>query len=140
MVRASNTLGDLTSQISYSKNYQLAAVVVAVNLTRLDPLYKLRFTYFGQLTRLPMAKSIKALYENGVFKPLTKVRLKNRQRVKLTVVESKQSPKRFAKSKPKRRPASLRAGVAAHPAYRIVGLFKSGLHDLSENHDKYLYQ
>jgi len=87
-----------------------------------------------------MAKSIKALYENGVFKPLTKVRLKNRQRVKLTVVESKQSPKRLAKSTAKRRSASRRVVVAAHPAYRIVGLFKSGLHDLSENHDKYLYQ
>ena len=88
-----------------------------------------------------MAKSIKALYENGVFKPLTKVRLKNRQSVKLTVVESKQSSQRLAKSTAKRRPASRRVGVAAaHPAYRIVGLFKSGLHDLSENHDKYLYQ
>ena len=88
-----------------------------------------------------MAKSIKALYENGVFKPLTKVRLKNRQRVKLTVVESMQSSKRLVRSRAKRRPASHRVGVvAAHPAYRIVGLFKSGLHDLSENHDKYLYQ
>ena len=55
-----------------------------------------------------MAKSIKALYENGVFKPLTKVRLKNRQRVKLTVVESKQPSKRLAKSTAKRRPASRR--------------------------------
>jgi predicted DNA-binding antitoxin AbrB/MazE fold protein len=80
-----------------------------------------------------MAKSIKALYENGVFKPLTKVRLKNRQRVQLTVVESKQSSKRLTRSTAKRR----RVVVATHPAYRIVGLFKSGLHDLSENHDKY---
>ena len=87
-----------------------------------------------------MAKSIKALYENGVFKPLSKVRLKNRQRVKLTVVESKQSPKRLVKSTAKHRSESRRVSVAAHPAYRIVGLFKSGLHDLSENHDKYLYQ
>lgn len=87
-----------------------------------------------------MAKSIKALYENGVFKPLTKVRLKNRQRVELTVVESKPLSKRHAKSTPKPRPVSRRADVAALPAYRIVGLFKSGLHDLSEKHDKYLYQ
>jgi predicted DNA-binding antitoxin AbrB/MazE fold protein len=87
-----------------------------------------------------MAKSIKALYENGVFKPLSKVRLKNRQRVKLTVVESENPPKRLAKSAAKRRPKSRRADAAAHPAFRIVSLFKSGLHDLSENHDKYLYQ
>jgi len=34
-----------------------------------------------------MAKTIKALYQDGVFKPLTKVQLKNRQRVELTVIE-----------------------------------------------------
>ena len=87
-----------------------------------------------------MAKSIKALYEDGVFKPLSKVRLKNRQRVKLTVVESEKSPKRLAKSTAKRRPASSRGGVAAHPAYRIVALFKSGVHDLADRHDHYLYR
>jgi predicted DNA-binding antitoxin AbrB/MazE fold protein len=86
-----------------------------------------------------MAKSIKALYEDGVFKPLTKVRLKNRQRVELTVVESEKPPKRISKSAPNRRPATSRVDVALHPAYRIVGLFKSGAHDLSKNHDKYLY-
>jgi len=53
------------------------------------------------------------------------------------VVDSKQSSKRLAKSTAKRRPALCRVRVAAHPSYRIVGLFKSGLHDLSENHDKY---
>ena len=73
-----------------------------------------------------MAKSIKALYENGVFKPLSKVRLKNRQRVKLTVVESKQSSKRLDKSTAKRRSESSRVGVAAHPAYRIVACLRVG--------------
>ncbi|HET8563084.1 MAG TPA: antitoxin family protein [Candidatus Binatia bacterium] len=87
-----------------------------------------------------MAKSIKALYEDGVFKPLTKVRLKNRQRVKLTVVESEKSSKRIAKTARNRRRATRQEEVTFHPAYRIVGLFKSGLHDLSKNHDKYLYQ
>ena len=55
-----------------------------------------------------MAKSIKALYEDGVFKPLDKVRLKNRQRVKLTVVESEKPSKRLYKSTAKHRPASSR--------------------------------
>jgi len=87
-----------------------------------------------------MAKSIKALYEDGVFKPLDKVRLKNRQRVKLTVVESEKPSKRLSKSTAKRRPASSRVAVAAHPAYRIVALFKSGVHDLSTRHDDYLYR
>ena len=85
-----------------------------------------------------MAKSIKALYEDGVFKPLTKVRLKNRQKVKLTVIESEKRSKLSVKSAGNHRPAS-RLGVASHPAYRIVGLFKSGVHDLSREHDRYLY-
>jgi predicted DNA-binding antitoxin AbrB/MazE fold protein len=87
-----------------------------------------------------MAKSIKALYEDGVFKPLNKVRLKNRQRVKLTVVESEKPSRRLTKPTAKRRPASRRVTVAAHPAFRIVGLFKSGVHDLSARHDDYLYR
>ena len=86
-----------------------------------------------------MAKSIKALYEDGVFKPFDKVRLKNRQRVKLTVVESEPS-KRPYKSTAKHRRASSRVDVAAHPAFRIVALFKSGVHDLSARHDNYLYR
>jgi predicted DNA-binding antitoxin AbrB/MazE fold protein len=86
-----------------------------------------------------MAKSIKALYEDGVFKPLSKVRLKNRQRVNLTVVETEKSSKRTSKSTRSRRPAGSGVQVTSHPAYRIVGLFKSGLHDLSKKHDTYLY-
>lgn len=81
-----------------------------------------------------MAKSIKALYEDGVFKPLTKVRLKNRQRVKLTVIERNEPSKSSSNHRPGRR-----VGVMSHTANRIVGLFKSGLHDLSKNHDKHLY-
>jgi predicted DNA-binding antitoxin AbrB/MazE fold protein len=87
-----------------------------------------------------MAKSIKALYEDGVFKPLNKVRLKNRQRVKLTVVETEKPSKRLAKPTAKRRPASSRVDVAAHPAFRIVALFRSGVQDLSARHDEYLYR
>jgi predicted DNA-binding antitoxin AbrB/MazE fold protein len=87
-----------------------------------------------------MAKSIKALYENGVFKPLTKVRLKNKQRVKLTVVPSENVSKKIARSTARHRPTLNGGKVTSHPAYRIVGLFKSGMHDLSTNHDAYLYR
>jgi len=87
-----------------------------------------------------MAKSIKALYENGVFKPLAKVRLKNRQRVELTVVENEKPPKRIVHSTANRHPVPSRGEVASHPAYRIVALFKSGVHDLSARHDNYLYR
>ena len=87
-----------------------------------------------------MAKSIKALFEDGVFKPLGKVHLKNKQRVQLMLVESKQSPKRAAKAAPRRGSATGRAKVSSQTAYRIVGMFKSGVRTLAENHDKYLYQ
>jgi predicted DNA-binding antitoxin AbrB/MazE fold protein len=85
-----------------------------------------------------MARAFNAMYENGVFKPLEKVRLKNKQRVKLTVIEK--SLKRVANSTAKRRQVPSRADVDSHPAQRIVGLFKSGTHDLAKNHDGYLYR
>jgi predicted DNA-binding antitoxin AbrB/MazE fold protein len=84
-----------------------------------------------------MAKSIKALYEDGVFKPLSKVHLKNRQRVKLTVVES-EKPLKTSTAR-QRLPAPGR-DVPSHPAYRLVGVYRSGVSDLSKNHDKYLYR
>jgi predicted DNA-binding antitoxin AbrB/MazE fold protein len=85
-----------------------------------------------------MARAFKAMYENGVFKPLKKLRLKNKQRVKLTLIET--SVKRVARSTPKRRRISSQTDVDSHPAQRIVGLFKSGTHDLAINHDRYLYR
>lgn len=87
-----------------------------------------------------MARAFNAMYENGVFKPLEKLRLKNKQRVKLTVIESEKPLKRVAKSTPKRRQVPNQTDVDSHPAQRIVGLFKSGTHDLAKNHDGYLYR
>ena len=85
-----------------------------------------------------MTRAFNAMYENGVFKPLEKVRLKNRQRVKLTVIET--SLKGVTKSRSKRRRIPRQADLGSHPAQRIVGLFKSGTHDLAINHDRYLYR
>ena len=87
-----------------------------------------------------MARVFHAMYENGVFKPLEKVRLKNKQRVKLTVIESKKPLKRVAKSAPTRRQAPRQAAVGSNPAQAIVALFKSGAHNLAKNHDDYLYR
>ena len=85
-----------------------------------------------------MAKAINAMYENGVFKPLEKIRLKNKQRVTLTVVEKGLKP--VAKTRPKRRQLQSRANINFDTARGIVGLFKSGTHDLAKNHDGYLYR
>jgi predicted DNA-binding antitoxin AbrB/MazE fold protein len=87
-----------------------------------------------------MSKAFNALYENGVFKPLGKVRLKNRQRVKLTVVEPEKLSKRVAKSQRKPYAKSIGVDVSCHPAQQIVGLFKSGVHDLAKSHDRHLYR
>ena len=87
-----------------------------------------------------MTKAFNAMYENGVFRPLEKVRLRNKQRVKLTVIESKKPLKRVAKSAPPRRQAPRQAAVEPNPAQTIVALFKSGAHNLAKNHDDYLYR
>jgi len=78
------------------------------------------------------------MYENGVFKPLEKVCLKNKQKVKLTVIEKSAKP--AAKPTARRRQVRSRPDVNFHAAQGIVGLFKSGAHDLAKNHDGYLYR
>jgi hypothetical protein len=50
------------------------------------------------------------------------------------------SVKQVAKPTPKRRRIPSQTDVDSHPAQRIVGLFKSGIHDLAINHDRYLYR
>lgn len=87
-----------------------------------------------------MTRSFNAMYEDGVFKPLEKIPLKNRQRVKLTVIESGKPVKPVAKSAAKRRPTGRQAALAAHPGQGIVGVYKSGVHDLAKKHDDYLYR
>lgn len=84
-----------------------------------------------------MTKSISALYENGVFKPLAKVRLKNKQRVQLTVVTNQRTATGSTKVKTKRRRASMKRAATAAP---LVGIFKSAKGDLAKHHDDYLYR
>jgi hypothetical protein len=60
--------------------------------------------------------------------------------VKLTVIENEKPLKRVAKSPVKRRQVLNHLAVDSHPAQQIVGLFKSGTHDLAKKHDDYLYR
>jgi predicted DNA-binding antitoxin AbrB/MazE fold protein len=87
-----------------------------------------------------MSKAFNALYENGVFKPLGKVRLKNRQKVKLTVIETEKPSTRVAKLTRKPSAKTIGVDVSSHPAHQIVGLFRSGAHDLAKSHDRHLYR
>lgn len=69
-----------------------------------------------------MREVIKAIYENGVIKPLKKLDI-NEHEI-LTVVISKKVKKTRVKN----------------PALSIVGVFDSGIGDLSQKHDRYLYE
>ena len=68
-----------------------------------------------------MRETIKAVYENGVIKPLQKLHIKDHE--KLTVTISKTT------SKPKSKKSAM----------SMVGIFDSGMKELSLEHDEYLY-
>ncbi|MDD5435288.1 MAG: antitoxin family protein [Nitrospira sp.] len=68
-----------------------------------------------------MQEGIKAIYEDGVIKPLKKLNLKEHEQVTITI------EKNVTETKPKR------------TAMSIVGIFESGIGDLSNEHDNYLY-
>ena len=57
---------------------------------------------------------------------------------KLAVIEKSSKP--ITKPTAKRRPIRSQTDVNFHAAQGIVGLFKSGAHDLAKNHDGYLYR
>lgn len=73
-----------------------------------------------------MQKAIDAIYENGVFKPTKKVSLREHAKLRLIVMEedNKQSETAHKQS------AALLS---------LAGIGSSGLKDVSENPDKYLY-
>lgn len=68
-----------------------------------------------------MQEVIKAIYEDGVIKPLKKLKLKEHEQVTITI-ETKDT-----ETKPKKN------------AMSIVGIFESGIGDISKEHDNYLY-
>lgn len=68
-----------------------------------------------------MPKTIEAVYENGVFKPLKKIRLREHEKVELSVL------------------TGTEADVATRKALSIIGLGSSDLTDTAQRHDEYLY-
>lgn len=76
----------------------------------------------------PAPKTIEAVYEDGVFKPVRKVPLKEKQRVTIEILPG--TPSRG-------RGASIVS--SEHAGMKIVGFCDSGLGDLAEHHDFYLY-
>lgn len=73
-----------------------------------------------------MAQTITAIYENGVFKPLEKIKLPNHRKIQLVILPSKEESSHLAKAQRK----ALK---------KFCGIGKSGLTTVARNHDKYLY-
>lgn len=77
-----------------------------------------------------MLENVEAIYENGVFKPLKKVKFHEHELVKLTISPAEQDETEIIKLVERQKKEFL----------KIAGTGSSGLRDVSKNHDKYLYE
>jgi predicted DNA-binding antitoxin AbrB/MazE fold protein len=71
-----------------------------------------------------MSKAIEAIFENGVFRPLTEPHLNNHQRVKIEIISEDDESLVEAQKK---------------ILLEFAGLGKSRFTDVARNHDRYLY-
>lgn len=75
-----------------------------------------------------MAKTIQAIYENGILKPVRKLNLKNHTRVKVKLETLPLVRKK--------------TNIKSDPLNKFCGIIKEDIQnrtDLSVNHDKYIY-
>ena len=72
-----------------------------------------------------MSKLITAIYEDGTFKPLQDIDLRDHQRVKLEII-------------PEAEPSLVESQKKA--LLEIAGMGNSGLSDVARKHNKYLYR
>lgn len=73
-----------------------------------------------------MPKTIDAIYEDGVLKPLQKIKLKRHQKIKIAIFPNEEEAPKIVESQKK-------------ALLKLSGIGKSGLPDLGNGHDKYLY-
>jgi len=71
-----------------------------------------------------MSKVIEAIYENGIFRPLSEPRLKNHQRVRIEILSEEDESS---------------VEVQKKILLEFAGLGKSNSTDVARNHDRYLY-
>ena len=74
-----------------------------------------------------MQKTIDAIYEDGVFKPTKKVAIKEHTKLKLVVLKED-------------RDAGIVAKKQSRALLSLAGIWESGVMNVSEEHDKYLYR
>ena len=72
-----------------------------------------------------MSKLITAIYEDGMFKPLQHINLREHQRVKLEIIPE---------------PETSLVESQKRALLEIAGMGNSGLTDAARKHNKYLYQ
>jgi predicted DNA-binding antitoxin AbrB/MazE fold protein len=71
-----------------------------------------------------MSKVIEAIFENGIFRPLSEPHLKNHQRVRIEILSEEDESSIEAQKK---------------ILLEFAGLGNSRLTDVARNHDRYLY-
>lgn len=76
-----------------------------------------------------MTKTVNAIYEDGVFKPVKKVKLPEHERFRLTISLLEESEAETKKT----------VAMQKRTLKKLIGVGRSGLSDGSVNHDKYLY-
>jgi predicted DNA-binding antitoxin AbrB/MazE fold protein len=76
-----------------------------------------------------MTKTVNAIYEDGVFKPVKKIRLPEHEQFRLSI-----SPIEEEKDLIKKTVAMQKRALK-----KLIGMGRSGSSDGSVNHDKYLY-
>ncbi len=71
-----------------------------------------------------MSKVIEAIFENGIFRPLSEPHLKNHQRVRIEILSEENE---------------VSVETQKKILLEFVGLGKSNVTDVARNHDRYLY-
>lgn len=88
-----------------------------------------------------MTKSIKAKYSHGVIEPLEKVDFAEGEEITITVSVQSQKKNSLEVDEKIRKLFGPKGEPDwdNDPLFDAVGFIKSGVDDLGENHDKYLY-
>ncbi len=71
-----------------------------------------------------MSKVIEAVFENGIFRPLSEPHVKNHQRVRIEILSEEDEPS---------------VEVQKKILLEFAGLGQGGSADVARNHDHYLY-
>ncbi len=75
-----------------------------------------------------MPKTIEAIYENGVFKPLKKIRLKDKQQVQIQILSDKDWQRKFDKAL-----KAIRSKTAMFPTREVETDIKDAIKEVRKS-------